>query len=401
MMQDERSKRSCWPGGQRLIRVLAGGRRQAIGLLLLLDAFCAAGLPAATYSIQGHLTYEPQMTVTESAIASLEASLGRNPDLRRVITRLPTLDDFSRPLHRRFLAEVDNECRWKVTVFLDSNPDFHAFVSQYDNQHLVHYALGSSTNLGLVSVHTKPVPYTRTTAADEIVWLALASGCYFLSTTNGMAVSLKSSRAADGTLRRQAVPVVVEASESPPHLPSLVQYGIPEATLRSVPRLRSRQSSAAPDVAMNIAAELKSEEFTRIGAAAFPSRFQYREFAPKVSADGGRESPVTLLVRGYVTEITAESRGIDFRLPDRMAVGDHRDDVPTALYTVTDGVIPPIDSQVVKEARRRAQLLNQGAVQRVWGIREMILFAIGALAVAAFPVCLVLRGRKSSGRVEV
>jgi hypothetical protein len=31
----------------------------------------------------------------------------------------------------------------------------------------------------------------------------------------------------------------------------------------------------------------------------------------------------------------------------------------------------------------------------------MILFAIGALAVAAFPVCLVLRGRKSSGRVEV
>src|SRR5207249_3793457 len=99
----------------------------------------------------------------------------------------------SEQLLREFTLSVQ-DCSWKISIVQVGNKDFDHFFYAYDGTNMTYYATPADrsryANISGI-VESSPVPRTWTSSCGEYVWLAFASGCYFSSITNGMAVSFR------------------------------------------------------------------------------------------------------------------------------------------------------------------------------------------------------------------
>jgi hypothetical protein len=357
-------------------------------IFLALPCVSSVDLTGATYLLRGYLRYEVQLTDAE--IGARQKALDDNQELRRFLEQIPTAAELAKPLSREFEVEVDDQGRWKISVVLVGNPNFDRLISQYDNENLAYYSVTPSTNLHVVTVSHSDVPQTRTTAGDEFVWLAFASGAYFKRATNGLAISLKARRLKNGTFERDEVPVVLNISPHPPYVPIHIQYG------GKSPPSKGDASSAEyrPRISLeSLTAEFSAAAFTNVSGHSFPTSFNYAGFRPAVDSDDGIISIPSFVVTASVTNVSVHSGAIDFRLPSRFAVYDRRIEVPTDLYVATDGVLPPTNSQIVEAARTTAaeKMAKRKGLHRRGTASNVLLYAVVLIAFALFPIYLVYR----------
>jgi hypothetical protein len=308
--------------------------------LLILFLLCFK-LDASTVCVSGRYRYDSQVNISED---EWKRFLKNNPKAFGSGNRIPTLKEFNRPLDRLFRTELDDSGRWKITVVLVEESSFESFVSQYDNHNIIRYPVTKTTNVDVAVVANISVPEIVTSAAEEVPWLAFASGRYFRTCANGCALSLSPEQNLDGSKERVEVPVDFTLFESPPFVPVRIAYGFkPMQSTTNVDTVKLKRNRFH-------SCEFESFGLTNIGNYYLPTSFRYRRY--RASNASNQIPKCTIIVNGEVTNMISASGEIDFSLPKRIAISDCRAKVPTSYYIVTNGVVPATNSSTVIKAQQ-------------------------------------------------
>lgn len=287
---------------------------------------------AENYSVKGSFNYQ-----------------GQPPDGTRI-----------KPFLGHFDLTVD-DCRWKMTIGLDEPTNANTFIYQYDGTnltYLTHYGGILVSNSPRVSARVEASPVPHTWQFGELPWLAFASACYFCTITNSRALSLHTTASRKGRVNRYDVPIELEISSSPPHLPSLVRYITDKSLTVSEDEVTiSTKPLSSPFNTGYVSEQFKSDEFTNINGLSFPMIFEYREFVPKANAKTTNDLHCLIVVLGKASEITMGGQIVDTKFPENRAViGDLRVQQRGVLYFVTNGLVPSTNSPEVTIASARAAM---------------------------------------------
>jgi RNA polymerase sigma factor (sigma-70 family) len=305
------------------VGLLVGGTALLVGLLVLPrtapgEPVIAKPVPAArasaseSFSVQGTLTYE----------------LVGDP-----------------VLHRHFTISISNRL-WHITVSMkDKNTGILSLEYRYDGTNTIQYSLFEKfgADVGSGSIETGPVPTWKTSAVGEFAWLAYASGWYFHGRERRAAIWLQELRSPHQLIRRYQMPADWKLAPQEPFQPEELTYYATEWT-----SLDDSGTINTQPVPRHVAGHLRTWDPTTFRGMQIARQFEFRGYRLAPSGD----FPVSYIVRGNATNFC---RFIPFpALPSTLHLQDNRVPEPSVVYKVTDGAIPPLESESLTNARNKA-----------------------------------------------
>jgi hypothetical protein len=320
------------------------------------------------------------------------------------------------PYERQFEVLVKG-CFWSIKMVPVGDPNYSYFLTTYDGSNLVymskltaeaHERLTTKDSSGRTArplfsscvVESLPVPARVAPVGDAYAWLALASGCYFAGLTNGTALDYHPLATPSGVFSvRRSLPTRFELSPEPPYLPIRLDYMWTNRAAIT-PEGRVVQYDLPPPFRGGfLAAELISEQFTNVGGASFPTRFEVKEFAPLPIATNESNFRCVLVVRGSVTTISIGPPRISNGLAGEIFHVTDRRFPSSPAYLITNGVIPAASDPMLGLAENRASLRIRGMkASHAWGHgRGLWVLALGILVLLP-PIYMLARAWRRTKR---
>jgi hypothetical protein len=306
-------------------------RAASLGRVILVLPMVALQAPAsdppANYSIKGNFRYQllsPTGKATETLL-------------------------------RHFDVEVDGRT-WSVKVLLDGTSDRTEFIQRFDGENLLSYGLepGQTSGIG-GTLEPSPVPPSLLSSANEYPWLAFASASYFSQGPKEHALWFEPARSVSGHSLRVSVPIDLQLSERFPHLPSRIAYYQTETV--HLDEAGRAMTNPLPQLAAGTRfkrAEYEASAFTNVGGLEFPTRFEFREHRIRSTPPGSYTTFCAMLITGVATNISVGHSSV-IGVPGRtLFLQDQRIPEPTALLSVTNGLIPATNTVEYAQFRQRA-----------------------------------------------
>jgi len=293
------------------------------------------------------------------------------------------------PMLRRDFEVFVTDCVWKVKVYLIGNTNFNYFSTTYDGTNIIYFDPVSSsaqarlsqramekytselarnpnaspniTNvLGSCVIEPGPVPRSRSSTANAHIWLAFASGCYFKTLTDGVALDLNAIESNGAVFsRRQETPVQYVLNPAPPFLPIEAEY-ISTNLLALSTSGQLLQVPISPVLRAGfVSASFKSEGFTNVAGQTFPTKFEMRENSPLQNAKATNDVHCDLIVRGEVKSISVDHSSITNEIGTQVLFA-HDLRIPNAppQYVISNGIVPSVDDPSLANAKAHALLLR-------------------------------------------